>query len=108
MKKGRVSGVLATVLAVAYAIYIVSYFSGIAMDSAGAAIATALVTPHMVCVAVGALMAVLGTFTFKRGFMLAAGILLVVAAAIFPTYAMFTVVQSILAFIAYVRMGKEN
>ena len=36
---------------------------------------------------------------------LTAGILLIVAAVIFLTYAMLVVVQAVLAFIAYARMG---
>lgn len=103
--KGRVSGLLCMILTVAYAIYIVSYFSGASSTNLGGAIATALVTPHMVCVAVAAVMTIIGFFGKARWAFLVAGILLVVAAVIFLTYAMLVIVQAVLAFIAYGRMG---
>ena len=103
--KGRVSGLLCMLLTVAYAIYIVSYFAGISTKNAGSAIATALVTPHMVCVAVAAVMSIVGFFGKARWAFLTCGILLVVAAVIFLAYAMMVAVQAVLAFIAYARMG---
>ena len=103
--KGRVSGLLCMILTVAYAIYIVSYFSKAGSANLGGAIATAIVTPHMVCVAVAAIMTIIGFFGKARWAFLTAGILLVVAAVIFLTYAMLVVVQAVLAFIAYARMG---
>ena len=103
--KGRVSGLLCMILTVAYAIYIMSYFAKAGASDLGGAIATAIVTPHMVCVAVAAVFTVIGFFGKARWGFLVAGILLVVAAVIFLTYAMLVVVQAILAFIAYARMG---
>ncbi len=58
--KGRISGFLCMLLTVVYAIYIVSYFSGIVDVNLSAAVATALVTPHMVCVAIAAIMSIVG------------------------------------------------
>lgn len=103
--KGRVSGFLCMLLTIAYAIYIVTYFSNASSSNLGGAIATAIVTPHMVCVAVAAVMTVIGFFCKARWAFLTAGILLVVAAVIFLTYALLVIVQAILAFIAYARMG---
>ena len=103
--KGRITGFLCMLLTVAYAIYIVSYFAGISTKDAGSAIATALVTPHMACVAVAAIMSIIGFFGKARWVFLTCGILLVVAAVIFLTYAMMVVIQAVLAFIAYARMG---
>ena len=80
-------------------------FNKISSENFGSAIATAIVTPHMVCVAVAAVMTILGFFGKKRWGFLVAGILLVVAAVVFLTYAMMVAVQAILAFIAYARMG---
>ena len=71
----------------------------------GGAIATAIVTPHMVCIAVAAVMSIIGFFGKARWAFLVAGILLIVAAVVFLTYAMFVIVQAVLAFIAYGRMG---
>ena len=103
--KGRVSGLLCMILTVVYAIYIVSYFSSASSSNLSGAIATALVTPHMVCVAVAAVMTIIGFFGKARWAFLTAGILLIVAAVVFLTYAMFVIIQAVLAFIAYVRMG---
>ena len=112
--KGRVSGFLCMILTIVYAIYLVSYFSNIsslATDGAsklGGAIATALVTPHMVCVAIAAVMSVVGFFGKARWAFLVCGILLIVAAVVFLAYAMMVVIQAILAFLAYARMGIKS
>lgn len=103
--KGRVSGFLAMALTILYAIYIVSYFGDIAMDSPGTFMATAIVTPHMLCVAIAALFSLIGFFGKKRWAMLTAGILMGAAAVVFLTYVMFVIVQASLFFIAYARMG---
>lgn len=103
--KGRVSGFLGMALTVLYTIYIVSYFGEMAMDNLGGYIATAIVTPHMLCVAMAALFSLIGFFGKKRWAMLTAGILMAAAAVVFLTYAMFVVVQAVLLFIAYARMG---
>ncbi len=103
--KGRISGLLCMILTVTYAIYIVSYFAKAGETNVGGAIATAIVTPHMACAAVAAVMSVIGFFCKARWAFLVCGILLVVAAVIFLTYAMMVVVQAVLAFIAYARMG---
>ena len=103
--KGRVVGFLGTALTVLYAIYIISYFGDIHMENLGGMIATALVMPHMICVGLAALFSLVGFFGKKRWAMLTAGILMAVAAIVFMTYAMFVIIQAILLFIAYARMG---
>ncbi|MDO4484410.1 MAG: hypothetical protein Q4C54_08270 [Clostridia bacterium] len=104
--KGRISGLLCMILTVAYAIYIVAYFGNASTTNLGGAIATALVVPHMICVAVAAVFSLVGFFVKKRWAMLTCAILMAVAAVMFPMYAMMVIVQSILGFIAYARMGK--
>ncbi len=106
--KGRVSGFLCMFLTVVYAIYIVSYFSGIVDVNLSAAVATALVTPHMVCVAIAAIMSIVGFFGKARWAFLVCGILLIVAGVVFLTYFMMVVVQAVLAFIAYARMNLKT
>lgn len=103
--KGRISGFLCMLLTILYAIYIYTYFNGVSTKNLGGAIATAMVTPHMACVVVAAIFALLGFFGKKRWAMLTCGILLVVAAVIFMTYAPMVAIQAILAFVAYARMG---
>lgn len=102
--KGKIFGALATILTVVYAIYIVSYFGSAGMEDLGGALAAMLVTPHMVCVVVAAAFSLVGLFATKRWAILVAGILMAVAAALFPAYASLVIVQSILFFISYARM----
>ncbi len=106
--KGRISGLLCLILTVAYAVYIIGYFSNVSAENLGGALATAIVTPHMVCVAVAAVMSIIGFFGKARWAFLVTGIMLVVAAVIFLAYAAFVVIQAILAFIAYARMGTKT
>lgn len=103
-RKGGIFALIGTVLTVAYAIYIVSYFTG--TTGLGGAIATAIVTPHMVCAVIAAVFSVVGCLAKARWAMLVASILLFVAGALFPTYFVMVIVQAILCLIAYIRMGK--
>ncbi|MDD6052144.1 MAG: hypothetical protein PUC00_12915 [Clostridiales bacterium] len=104
--KGRISGGVCMLLTVLYALYIIMYFSEAGNANLGGAIATAIVTPHMVCVAIAAVMSIVGFFGKARWAFLVCGILLVVAAVLFLSYAMMVVVQATLAFVAYCRMKK--
>ena len=103
--KGRISGFLGMILTVLYAVYIVSYFGD--MDDIGMAIATMIVMPHVVCTVVAAAFSLVGFFGKKRWAMLTSGILMAAAAALFPMYAPLVIVQTILLFISYARMGMK-
>lgn len=105
--KGRISGLLCMILTVAYAIYVFAYFNSVSSQNLSGALATAIVMPHLVCVVVAAIFALLGFFGKKRWAMLTCGVLLVVAAVVFMSYAPFVVIQAILAFVAYARMGVQ-
>lgn len=106
--KGRVSGFLAAALTVLYAVYIVSHFGNASMDSFGGAIAAALVMPHLICVVVAAAFSLAGFFAKQRWAMLTSGILMAVSAAVMPMYAGMVIVQAILFFISYARMGNKH
>lgn len=104
---------VAAILGVVYTVYIISYFAsaGDSQDSVealGAAIATALVAPHMVATLVAAVFNVLAWAMNKSAFALVAGILYAVAAVLFFTYAMFVVIEMILCFVAYAKMKKAK
>lgn len=103
-RRGRIPGLIAVILTVAYAVYIVSHFGNASMENVGGFIATALVMPHMICVALAAVFSCVGFFARKRWAMLTAAILMTVSAVVFPTYAMLVVVQAVLMFISYARM----
>lgn len=99
------------VLASAYVIYLISYF-GNAMgnisssEELGGAIATALVTPHMLMVGLGALFTWLGFLTKKSWAALVGSILYCVAGLIFLLYFIFCIPLIILGFIGYSNQKK--
>ena len=75
-------------------------------DLAGAAIATALVTPHMICTVLAVIFNGLGLFMNKRGFALTGAILYAVAIVMFIPYFMFIIIQMILSFVGFAKMKK--
>lgn len=109
-KKKSKLALIALILSVLYAIYLVSYFTGAVTnetDSAaavGAGLASVIVMPHLIAVVIGAITNAIGYFFSSRGFILSAGILYTVALVLFPMYFMFVIIQLILCFVAYVRM----
>lgn len=111
-KKRSLPLIISAVLGLAYSIYIISYFSvnmsGSGAEALGGALATALVTPHMVCVAVAVIFNIIAVFTNKRGFALAGAILYCVGAVLFLIYAFFVVPSIVLSFVGYAKLGKLN
>ena len=93
---------VALILGGAYLVYSANGSTGSA--GAGAAIATALVFPHLVCTFVAVLMNAIGLVQGRRGFALAAGILYAVAMVLFPSYFFFVVIEAVLCFVAYATM----
>ncbi|WP_455683629.1 hypothetical protein [Thomasclavelia sp.] len=97
------------VLGVLYSIYVIAYFGG-AVDGSegaeqvGAAFATALATPHMICTVLATIFNGLGLFMNKRGFALTGAILYAVAMVMFIPYFMFVIIQMILSFVGYAKM----
>ena len=74
------------------------------VESAGAAIATAIVMPHMICTVLATIFNGLGCFLNKRGFALTGGILYIVAIVLMPIYFMFVIIQAILSFIGFAKL----
>lgn len=102
---------ISAILGVAYAGYCIIYWSGTlsstsGWETVGAGIATALVMPHMICAILAAIFNVLGWGLNSRGLALTGAILYAVAAALFPMYALFVVVQMILSFIGFATLKK--
>lgn len=101
-------------LGVAYAVYSVVYWSGATSSATndgellGAAIATALVFPHMLVTVLGAIFAVIGFFTRKPGLTLTGAILFSVAAVLFLLYAAFLIPSIVLGFVGYANQKKIN
>ncbi len=111
-KKKSVALIISAALGVLYSIYIISYFSGAVggassgSEALGGAIATALATPHMICVVIAAIFNVIAALTNKRGFALTGAILYCVGAVLFLMYGMFVVPSIILSFIGYAKLRK--
>lgn len=102
------------ILGAAYTIYLISYFSGGisgAKDTAegiGASIATALVTPHMILVAVAAIFNWVAFFTNKVWAAITAGILYTVGGIVFILYILFVVPMIVLSFVGAAKVKKMN
>ena len=111
MKKNKCL-LVSFILGLIYAIYIVAYFGGAiggseGAEQLGAGIATALVTPHMVCVVVAVIFNGLGVFLNKSGFALVGAILYTVAMVLFIPYFFFVIIQMILSFIGFSQLKKQ-
>lgn len=99
------------VLATVYSLYLIIYFgsSFVTSNSAeviGGVIATALVTPHMVLMSLGAIFSWLGFFLRKSWCALVGAILYFVAALIFMLYAPFCIPIIILGFFGFAKQRK--
>ena len=77
-----------SIIATAYIIYLITYFyngmqSNDSAEAIGGAIATALVTPHILMIGLGTIFGWLGFFLRKTSFALVSAILVSVGALIF-------------------------
>ena len=104
---------VATALATAYVVYLISYFfGGVASsegtEAVGGAIATALVMPHMIMFLIGAVFGWIGVFTRKVWAALVGAILYAVGTLFFLAYFMFGVPILILGFVGYSKQKKIN
>ena len=102
-----------TLLATLYTIYLIIYFngaigSGDTSEAIGGAIATALVTPHMLMTGLGAVFGWIGFATRKTWGALVGAILYCVAAILFIMYAFFAIPSIVLGFIGYSNQKKIN
>lgn len=111
MNKKNIPLLVALVIGAAYMVYSFVYWggangSGTDAEQAGAALATALVMPHLVVSFLAVVFNALGFFMDKRGFALTAGILYAVGMVLFPPYFMFLIVEMVLAFVGFAKMRK--
>ncbi len=102
---------ICAVLATVYVIYLMVYFGSSMGDlnsseEIGGAIATALVTPHMVIMGIGAVFSWLGFFIKKPWAALVGAILYCVGALVFIMYAFFCIPMIVLGFIGYSKQKK--
>lgn len=109
-KKNKLA-LVSWILSLIYLVYLISYFgseisSTTGVEQAGAAIATALVFPHMLTVGIGLIFNILGYFLNNRAFILVGAILYSVSILLFMVYFMFVIVQMILSYVAFAKMKK--
>lgn len=98
-------------LATLYVLYLVVYFGNAMGDlnsaeEVGGAIATALVTPHMIVMGIGAIFSWLGFALQKSWAALVGAILYCVGTVLFLVYALFCIPLIILGFVGYAKQKK--
>ena len=105
---------IATIAATVYTIGLISYFYSVntaaneTAEALSGAIATALVTPHMIMFLVGAVFGWVGVVFKKAWGALVAAILYAVGTVVFLVYAVFGVPILVLGFIGYAMQMKIN
>lgn len=103
-------------LATIYVVYLIIYFtksmaSSDELEALGAGLATAMVTPHIICMALGAIFSWVGFFLRKTWGALVGAILFCVGTVLFLLYFMFGIPLIILGFVGYAnqkKLIKEN
>lgn len=112
MKRNKLL-LVSLIIGVIYLIYSAWYWSGANAGSgsdaaqAGAALATALVMPHLAMTVIAVILNAIAYFANKSGLALAAAILYTVALVLFVGYFMFVVVEMVLCYVAFAQMHKE-
>ncbi|MCR1934534.1 benzylsuccinate synthase [Clostridium tepidum] len=101
------------ILASIYLIYVVSYFYGIlgkgdTSEQVGSGLAAALVTPHIVVLAIGVIFGWLAFGLNSSGFALTASILYTVSGVMFIPYIFFVIPSIILGFVGYANQKNIN
>lgn len=98
---------VSSLISTAYVIYMIVYFWGSSSDLGGV-IATAVVTPHLLMMGLGAVFSWIGFFTRATWAALVAAILYCVGALIFLLYIIFTIPSIVFGFIGYANQRKIN
>ncbi len=105
---------VAAILGIVYAIYIICYFTGAnastetSSEMVGVGLATILVAPHALFVVLAAILNIIAWAKSSRALALTAAILYLVAALLFIPYAFFVVVQIVLCFVGFAKLKKPS
>lgn len=94
---------LSALVSSCYSIYLIHYFYSLGFDLSSS-IATAIVTPHILCCVLGSVFMWIGFFGNSKAMALTGAILYCVAAVLFITYAPFTIPSVVLGFVGYSRI----
>lgn len=111
-EKKSVCLLISGIIGLVYAIYIVMYFFNVStsqQDTAsaiGAGIATAMVTPHMLCVVLAVIFNIIAWIGNIRWAALTGAILYAVAMIVFLIYAPFVLIEMVLSFVGYANLKK--
>ena len=111
-KKKSVLLLISWVLGLFYAGYLIAHFGGGITGAGsdgellGAAIATTIVGPHMICVIVAVIFNLIGWARSARWAALTGAILYAVSMVLFPMYFMFTLIQTVLSFVGFAKLKK--
>lgn len=114
VKRWNVLFIIAGVLGAAYAVYLSTYMaqagssSGSAAERAGAAIALALMTPHLVLVITAVVLNTITIFTNNTVLALLTAIAYSVAAVVFLLYIMFVIPSIVLSWIGFAQLRKRK
>ncbi len=97
--------------ATAYSLYLITFIisslnSSDGAELVGGAIATALVTPHIIFISIGAIFSWLGFFLRKSWSALVGAILYCVGVLLFLLYALYCIPMIILGFIGFAKQRK--
>ena len=112
LKNRSVLTLISLVLAIAYTIYVLSYFASANATSAtdteavAAGIATLLVLPSVFVLGIGVILGLIGFFNRSAGLQLTAAILYSVAGLLFLLYALFLVPSIVLGFMGWNQQKK--
>ena len=113
MKKKSICLAIAGILGLAYAIYLLVYFGSFffspaddAATALGGAVATALVTPHMLFVVLAVIFNLIAFFGNQPWAAIVSGILYIVGGVIFILYILFVLPSAILSFVGYSKLNK--
>jgi hypothetical protein len=114
LKNRSILTLISLVLAIAYTVYILSYFvsanaaSGTDAEAIGAGLATLLVLPSVFVLGIGVILGLIGFFNRSAGLQLTAAILYSVAGLLFLLYAFFLVPSIVLGFMGWNQQKKIN
>ena len=106
VKKSKLA-LISLIIGALWVVGLVAGISGVLGSStdsasqAGAAIATAIAFPHILCTFIAVIFNALGYFMSKRGFVLTGAILYAVAMVLLPLYFLGVIIPMILSFVAY-------
>lgn len=105
---------VSTILVSLYAIFLLSWFYGgiVNSNSAGEALggmfATAIVTPHMIAIIVGAVFSAVALFANKNWVAITSCVIVFVSTLLLPLYCIVTIPLGIIGIIACVCLNKFN